>query len=187
MNNFDTSAVHSKKEWAAYCHDYLLNTLGEADEPDWTAARALKDIYDCHTCVYHIAQVYVKGIIPAMDGEREFGGDKIVQPEEAALYIRRLTNAAERLKVFPVSLPKIKTITKEEAKKLTNANFFDVSSDQLFTLLRQNPLSAANDLFQPIILTCKHGYKSTLIADILIKTGFQNVYLLTNPEEHNQH
>ena len=79
----------TKKEWAAWCHDYLLNTLHEPDETDWSAARALVDIYDCHSCVYHIAQVYVKGIIPErqVDGKLEFGGDSIVSKEPTNLII----------------------------------------------------------------------------------------------------
>ena len=42
--------------------------LGEEDESDWSAAERLQDLYSCHVCLNHIAQVYVKGI---MGGRRE--------------------------------------------------------------------------------------------------------------------
>ena len=39
--------------------------LGVADLQDISAAEELADLYTCHTCVNHIAQVYLRGIMEA--------------------------------------------------------------------------------------------------------------------------
>ena len=172
----------TKKEWAAWCHDYLLNTLHEPDETDWSAARALVDIYDCHTCVYHIAQVYVKGIIPArqVDGKLEFGGDSIVSKDESDLYLERLKNSEKRLPVPKQPAPKITKIDLSQIKNLENPLIFDVQNEQIFNSIRLNPVGVSSSFLQNIVLTCQRGYKSTLIADLLIKCGFVNVFVCIN-------
>ncbi len=61
-NPFD---VMSRRNAARIMHEILRICCKEPDEPDVSAAHLLRDLYDCHTCVIHIAQVYVKGIMNA--------------------------------------------------------------------------------------------------------------------------
>lgn len=78
-------------------HEYLLNTLGEADEENWDAAKELKDLYDCHACVIHVAQIYTKGIMDAaMPDEEVFGVREIVDSEEAAQIVERVLDKSKR-------------------------------------------------------------------------------------------
>lgn len=177
----------TKKEWAAWCHDYLLNTLHEPDETDWSAARALVDIYDCHSCVYHIAQVYVKGIIPArtlegqgspLERNLKFGTDEEVPNEEAELYLLRLKDKSKRLKIPPIKVPVIKKIDYSQIKTLQNHKIINVANEETYISIIQNPRGVSQNLLQPIILTCQNGYKSTLAADLLIKAGYANIFTL---------
>ena len=45
--------------------------LRVSDLPDITPANILKDLYTCHTCVNHIAQVYLRGIMETQVIERD--------------------------------------------------------------------------------------------------------------------
>ena len=65
-----------RRHVAASVHQYLLETLGEKDEENWDAAKELKDLYDCRVCVTHIAQMYVKGIMPALLPEDKIWGTR---------------------------------------------------------------------------------------------------------------
>lgn len=65
-----------RRHVAASVHQYLLETLGEKDEENWEAAKELKDLYDCRVCVTHIAQMYVKGIMPALLPEDKIWGTR---------------------------------------------------------------------------------------------------------------
>ena len=57
-----------ERRMAAYMvHVYLSEVKNEEDEPSIEPAFVLKDIYECSTCIRHIAQVYLKGIMPAKD------------------------------------------------------------------------------------------------------------------------
>lgn len=169
----------TKKQWAQYCHEYLLNNLHEDDEEDWSAARLLKDIYDCHTCVYHIAQVYVKGIIPVVNEETlEFGGDAIVSKEEAEQYVYRLNHRESRIVPKKIVLPQIMKITYEEMQKLSDPLVIDVRKEENFTQIYQNPRGTCSDLEKNIVLVCTLGYQSTLAADLLIKAGYMNIFIL---------
>lgn len=65
-----------RRHVAQTVHEYLLNTLHEADDENWDAAKELQDLYDCRVCVTHIAQMYVKGIIPALLPEDKIWGTR---------------------------------------------------------------------------------------------------------------
>ncbi|MCQ2578044.1 MAG: hypothetical protein MJ176_05890 [Treponema sp.] len=96
----------NRKTAAKTVHEYLLNTMAEADDEDWKKAEVLEDLYDCRTCAAHIAQVYVKGIMDGTacgsvenaSGKIVFEGSKQVSEEEAASIIDRLFNHEKRLK-----------------------------------------------------------------------------------------
>lgn len=53
----------TRKAAARIIHHTLLYLLDELDVSDIRPANVLVDLYDCRTCVLHIAQVYCKGIM----------------------------------------------------------------------------------------------------------------------------
>ncbi len=53
----------TRKAAARIIHHTLLYLLDEIDISDIRNASVLADLYDCRTCVLHIAQVYCKGIM----------------------------------------------------------------------------------------------------------------------------
>ena len=84
---------------ARILHGFLRKELGEPDESDWRGAEHLKDIYDCHTCVGHVAQMYAKGIMEAEN--QVFGMQRLLTAKEAALYLARVFGTADRLRPKP--------------------------------------------------------------------------------------
>ena len=56
---------------ARILHQFMKIELGVPDLPDITPANVLADLYTCHTCVNHIAQVYLRGIMQAQTAERD--------------------------------------------------------------------------------------------------------------------
>lgn len=170
-----------KKMLAQQIHEKLLE-MGEADETDWSAARYLKDIYECHSCVIHIAQCYVKGIIP-LSGDGVFGANEIVTPELEKLVEERIYDKSLRQKPEPVKAAEISIVKLAELP--ANSRVIDVREEPaervgenipLKTIV-QNPYILGTDLQQKIILYCTKGYQSTLAADVLKKAGYLNVHI----------
>lgn len=81
---------------ARLIHEYIRNVLGISDIPDISSASALKDLYDCRTCVNHIAQVFLRGIIDPrkIPGENKsfliFDGRATLSEEEADAILGRV-------------------------------------------------------------------------------------------------
>ena len=71
---------------------------------DISRANALADLYPCHTCVNHIAQVYLRGIMEAQTVERDGVEYKIfnqleeVSEEEAISYINNVIVALQKIR-----------------------------------------------------------------------------------------
>lgn len=78
-----------RRSAARISHEFIKRMLGEADEDKWQRAGELRDLYDCHSCVNHIAQVYVKGIMTAAE-PGIFGNKNILNAEEAGEIIMRM-------------------------------------------------------------------------------------------------
>lgn len=67
-------------------HQFMKIELGVPDLQDISAANVLADLYTCHTCVNHIAQVFLRGIMDAQVIERDGKEYKIFnQLEEMTL------------------------------------------------------------------------------------------------------
>ena len=58
-------------------HQFMKIELGVPDLQDISAANVLADLYTCHTCVNHIAQVFLRGIMDAQFIERDGNEYKI--------------------------------------------------------------------------------------------------------------
>ena len=62
---------------ARIVHEFMRIELGVPDLPDISDANVLADLYTCHACVNHIAQVYLRGIIKSQTVVREGAEYKI--------------------------------------------------------------------------------------------------------------
>lgn len=119
-----------KRGAARIVHQFLRNVCKEEDEIDWNPAKKLEDLYDCRTCVNHVAQVFVKGIMCGRQEEEinENGRDKkqrrslfgmgdFLSYEEALKIVERMFNKEQRIgqEAFETDLPKTKRLSFEEA------------------------------------------------------------------------
>jgi hypothetical protein len=62
IEDYDMTNINSpieRRSAARIVHETLLTELRKKDEGQWSAAEKLRDLYTCHTCVIHIAQIYV--------------------------------------------------------------------------------------------------------------------------------
>ena len=84
-------------------HEYIRKVLKEPEASSWDGAKVLSDLYDCHTCVAHIAECFVKGI---MEGQKKeisgkevtvFGLQDTLSWEEANDIVKRVINKEFRL------------------------------------------------------------------------------------------
>ena len=56
---------------ARIIHNFMRIVLSIPDLPDITPATKLADLYTCHACVNHVAQVFCRGIITSTQTERD--------------------------------------------------------------------------------------------------------------------
>lgn len=81
---------------ARILHQFMKIELGVPDLQDISAANVLADLYTCHTCVNHIAQVYLRGIMEAQTVERDgveykiFNQVELVSKEEGKFFIEKI-------------------------------------------------------------------------------------------------
>ena len=82
---------------ARILHQFMKIELGVPDLEDISPANVLADLYTCHTCVNHIAQVYLRGIMEAQRVERDGKEYKIfnhleeVSEEKALLILKHVS------------------------------------------------------------------------------------------------
>ena len=84
-----------RRNAARIVHDFLRIQCGEADESDWKEAERLSDLYHCKVCAKHVAQVYLKGIMPSKE-ENQFQLLLKVGESEAREIVYRMFNKADR-------------------------------------------------------------------------------------------
>ena len=75
---------------ARIIHEFMKIELGMPDLQDISAANELADLYTCHTCVNHIAQVYLRGIMEAQVVERDGVEYKVFDHYTSACFCQRL-------------------------------------------------------------------------------------------------
>lgn len=179
---------------ARIAHRTLLTALGEPDETDWGSASVLTDLYACHTCVIHIAQMYAKGIMRGRTDTFFDNYGQLTRAEAAAVIVRMLDpNKRELPETVTVSGPT--EITPEVAAALLKSDpaavLCDVRTAEEYAeghlegsvnlpleSLNANPYAVSRSRSAPVILYCQKGYKSSLAADILIKADYTSVYTL---------
>lgn len=89
LTNYPKTRPIERRHVAKLVHLYMRDALGVPDEQDISRANELVDLYDCHTCVADIAQVYLKGVMAAKRFP-EFGTMDKVEENEAEDIISKL-------------------------------------------------------------------------------------------------
>lgn len=187
----------TRKTLARILHNFIRLELHEADVTDWHAAQKLQDLYDCRTCVNHIAQIYVKGILDgffSQDNRFIWGMDEPLSPEASKRIIERCFTPA--LRQPPVSLdtdlPTPERISYETALSYLQQDkkiiLIDVRSDAeyeeshlknalpipLMNILK-NPYQVCDARDRHILLYCNEGYQSDIAATKLLECGYRDV------------
>lgn len=124
----------TRQNAAKLVHEWLRDICHEPDEPDIEAALRLRDIYDCHACVGHVAQVYVKGIMTAKAGV--FGMREELSEREAEEIAKRASEPAKRVRVFGV---------KTEAAGACTDNKCVETADATRTVSTEEPVPKRDD------------------------------------------
>lgn len=181
---------NTRQAAAQIVHEWLLSVKKEPDEPDITPAYRLLDLMDCHRCVLHVAQVYIKGIMG--DGAPVFGMQAVLSGIEAQQIAARAEYPALRFKRTGGS-------TQEDApRRLLYANLEHMGADVRIIDVRDAgefgeshlpnavniPLAqCVNDIEalpakkdEAICFVCEKGVKSRIAAAAAMQAGFTNVF-----------
>lgn len=184
-------------------YEALNNIKKEEDEPEIFAAERLPDLYSCRTCVWSVAQCYVKGIMIGLpDGW--FHGDELLTRAEAAVIIMRLIDPEKRIPqtIELPNAPENGLITADEAIKILNdfpntllVDVRDIDEHNEEFILGSICIPLADmieDLSKTefpeerdtvIILYCQKGSRSQKAYEILTEAGYINVYSIGGIED----
>ena len=184
-----------RRKAAELVHEFLRKELGEADEENWSAAGKLRDLYDCHICVNHVAQVYVKGIMEAFEAEPlRFGMRELVGEAEAGEILARVLDPGRRRpKSEERGTRKVVKMSRAEAlallKQLPEAILIDVRTASAFAdkpfpgaknlpmaEILKNPYQVSDRLDLPLFFCCEEGYQSEVAANCAAEAGYGAVY-----------
>jgi rhodanese-related sulfurtransferase len=196
--------------WSSGYMDYALYKgiiedydLTKKDEYEWSAAENLKDLYSCHTCVMHIAQMYVKGIMLGRDHNLFDAAGSLTHAEAAAIVVR-LLDREQRIPQTGGRVFQSKSLTPDEAWELMlndhTAMLVDVRTNEDYKTghiqesiciplhdISNNPFSVCVRKDTPIILYCQKGYKSSAAAQALIDAGYSRIYTIPGIEQYPYH
>ncbi|WFR58849.1 rhodanese-like domain-containing protein [Anaerocolumna sp. AGMB13025] len=196
----NTSKPIERRSAARIVHEALLTEFREKDEYEWSAAENLKDLYSCHSCVMHIAQVYVKGIMLGRDNN-VFDVKGCITREEASAILARMLDPEQRIPQIMENKVQSKKLSPEKAWELlrneSNAKLIDVRTKEEYNLghikdsiciplldISNNPYSVCERKDTPVILYCQKGYKSSVAAQLLIDAGYSRIYSIPGIEEY---
>lgn len=197
IEDYDMTNMNSpieRRSAARIVHETLLTELKEKDEPKWSAAEELKDLYTCHTCVIHIAQMYVKGIMLGRDNSI-FDVHGSITCAEAAEIVVRMLDKEQRIPQTEGRSFESKSLSPDEAWELMLNNskvmLIDVRTKEEYEIghisrsiciplnnILNNPFSVCENRDTPIILYCQKGYKSSAAAQALIDAGYKRIYTI---------
>lgn len=192
-----------RRSAARIVHEALLTELLERDEVKWSAAEKLIDLYSCRTCVMHIAQVYVKGIMLGRENNVfDVKGNMTVSEVEEIVV--RMLDRGKRIPQTEDKAFRSKLLQPDEAWELMLLNsrtmLVDVRTNEEYKQghidgsiciplhdISNNPFSVCVKKDTPIILYCQKGYKSSLAAQALIDAGYSKIYTIPGIEQHLYH
>ncbi|RIX59673.1 rhodanese-like domain-containing protein [Paenibacillus nanensis] len=203
IEDYDLSNISKpieRRSAARIVHEALLTEFGEKDEPEWSAAENLRDLYSCRTCVMHIAQMYVKGIMLGRD-HNLFDAAGSVTHAEAATIVARMLDRERRIPQTGGRVFQSNRLTPDEARVLMvndpAAMLIDVRTHEDYQTghiqgsiciplqeIINNPYSVSARKDTPFILYCQKGYKSSLAAQALIDAGYSRVYRIPGMEQY---
>lgn len=192
---------------ARVVHEFIRKILKEEPAMNWNEASKLKDLYDCHTCVGHIAEVYEKGIMPARrntDGMLVFEINVGVTKNEAIEIVQRtlepmlrrvpqkFTNADKNAGKAPIEIgPEIldKWLAVNKTVNLIDVRYGLKSIDNRYHMAKQvdfkeymdNPyiiVDSEDSMKEALCFFCEEGYKSQMAANLACHAGFEEVYYL---------
>ncbi|HHX61461.1 MAG TPA: rhodanese-like domain-containing protein [Epulopiscium sp.] len=189
-----------RRSAARIVHEALLTEFSEIDEDKWSGADKLIDLHSCHTCVMHIAQVYVKGIMLARENNIFDIKGNITLSEAAGIVVRMLARE-QRIPQTEDRKIQSKLIHYNEAWEMmlndSSAMLIDVRTHEEYKQghingsiciplrdILNNPFSVCLRKNTPIILYCQKGYKSSLGAQVLIDAGYTKIYTIPGIEEY---
>ena len=204
ITDYDIAKIDSlieRRAVARIVHEVLLKELGEKDEDEWSAANDLKDLYNCRTCVIHIAQMYVKGIMLSHEDDI-FDVRGNINYDEAQSIIVRMLDREQRIPQKKGREFKVEKLSPYEAKKLVlndkTTMIVDVRSKDEYDRghiegsiniplqkILNNPFMVCVNMNTPIILCCNMGYKSSIAAELLIDAGYSRIYTIPGVEQYD--
>ena len=178
----------TKKEAARIVHEYIRNQLHEEDVEDIDAAECLRDLYDCHACVNHIAQTFLKGIILPKTGQ-EYGVNEMLSLAELQGIEERVFCKEKRRPPQDLRSSQADYIELTSVPELEDALIIDVRMPEEFSKghpegavniplhrINLNPYIVSDDRFRRIIFICDNGTNAKIAADIAKNNGFKSVY-----------
>ncbi|MEJ6952243.1 rhodanese-like domain-containing protein [Natronospora cellulosivora (SeqCode)] len=203
IEDYDMTNINNpieRRSAARIVHEVLLTEFGERDEDEWSAAKNLKDLYSCRTCVMHIAQVYVKGIMLKNENKVFDLKGKLTRAEASAVVVRML-DRGQRIPQKELRAFKIKNLHPDEARELilndSKVIIIDVRTNEEYKTghikgsictplgdISNNPYTVSANKDTPIILYCQKGYKSSIAAQVLVNAGYREVYTIPGIEQY---
>ena len=186
-----------KRTAARIVHQFMRFELREQELLDISSAGELADLYDCRSCVMHVAQMYCKGIMEAIrceDGRFIFGMDRSVNAGESFEILERVFNPEKRVPRVKVAKEdrKAEVISLHKAQEYLrtdkNALLIDVRSLQDYrdrhmqnaihiplNDVLKNPYMVCEHRDRRLLLYCEEGCQSAMAAQCMISAGYQNV------------
>lgn len=188
---------------ARILHMILKIECLEKDEPNIDAAKQLKDLYDCGSCVNHVAQVYCKGIMGHLVRNEKiavFGMRETMSVEEGSEAVDRVFQVSKRCSPIGKDLPHAEHSRQQAVHLSAQSAEEKMAAEQNYLLLdvrtkdeyNQKHLSGAvyhpftEILENPEIIGitknthcyvyCENGYRSQIVADCLAQAGYEAVY-----------
>lgn len=191
MGKLQEAAFLDRKNAAWIVHDFLRTVSGEADEENLSPAKRLKDLYDCHTCVNHVAQVFVKGIMS--DKQSSFGMKELLTAEEAKQIAIRMFRKEKRTPPkkddfvvggYKLSLPEAMSQKEKNpgtviidvrlSREYGETHLDGAISIPLSEILK-NPYQVAENKFTPLLFYCENAYQSEMAANCVMEAGYWDV------------
>lgn len=180
----------TRQEAAQIVHDWLLTVKKEVDEPDITPAYRLMDLLDCHRCVQHVAQVYIKGILG--DGSPVFGMQNSISAREAETIASRAADPSLRHGVAagavkteaPRQLPYEELLHMREGVYIIDVRDAEEFEEGHLPNAVNIPLARCVDDIEAlpakkdetICFVCAKGVKSRIAAAAAMQAGYKNVF-----------
>ena len=189
--------VLERRTAARIVHQFMRFELKEQEILDISIAGKLQDLYDCRSCVMHVAQVYSKGIIDGIlnpDGRLIFGMKEPVSEEESEMVLERLFHPEKRQSkaAMPEKVKEVEVLTLEQAREYlrTDKDALLIDVRPLHEFQEQHLKNAMhiplNDILKNpyrvcmrrdrcLLLYCEEGFQSEIAAECLLNAGYEKV------------